>query len=57
MSIFYDPLKKKPRKWVFITLVSIPFILMLITLVIGKYKIKKNSNKPEEQVEDILEKF
>ncbi|MBU0468532.1 MAG: hypothetical protein KKF78_06915 [Candidatus Omnitrophica bacterium] len=57
MSIFYDPLKKKPRKWVFMTLVSIPIILMIATWLIGKYKIKNNSNKPEEPVEDILEKF
>lgn len=57
MTILYDPLKKKARKWVFATLISIPIILLILTWIIGKYKMQKNSNKPEEVKEDILEKI
>ena len=57
MSLLYDSRTKKARKRVFATLISIPIILLIATWIIGKYKVKKNANKPTEPIEDVLEKF
>lgn len=57
MSLLYDSRTKKARKRVFATLISIPIILLIATWIIGKYKVKKNANKPIEPIEDVLEKF
>lgn len=48
MGMFYDPIKKRPQTWVFITFICVPILLVMIGFIWGKTKVKENSPQDKE---------
>ncbi len=57
MSIFYDPLKRKPRVWVFAMFIVIPIVLIILSLFGTRTIVKKDKMKAKKEDVDIFNKF
>ena len=58
MTLFYDPLKKKPKIWPIIVFIIIPILLIFFGLTFGKSFSEKIGQSQESQAEeDIFKKF
>ena len=49
MGLFYDPLQKRTKPWVFILFVILPMILIGLLLIVGGQYSKKKSVKDNEK--------
>ncbi len=60
MDLFYDPLHKKTKRWVFIVFIILPIILIVLFLIVGSQYSKKKSVKENENeltAKEFFQKF
>ncbi|HNV24317.1 MAG TPA: hypothetical protein PLH56_05680 [Candidatus Omnitrophota bacterium] len=55
MSLFYDPLTKKPKPWVFVVFIIIPIALFILSIVFGRQYADKKVRSTLKEI-DIFEK-
>lgn len=49
MGLFYDPIQKRTKPWVFVVFVILPVILIGLCLIVGGQYAKKKSVKDSEK--------
>ena len=58
MGLFYDPLQKKTKSWVFVVFVILPIMLIGLLIIFGGQYAKKNpTNEKELTPQEFFKKF